>query len=181
MTHKAATSSSIVAMVAASFALAFCAILFYNKSRQRYASGGCPELTEERKSMAKQAKQPRIETEPDAAPLALSLGALLRREEVVRTPEDVPPEEEKAPKPPRELPGRVILTRETKGRGGKTVTRLSFREGTPSDPEGLAKKLRAAMGCGGTLEGDEIVLQGDQIQRAAEWFAARRIRVTGAR
>ena len=57
--------------------------------------------------MAKQAKQPRIETEPDAAPLALSLGALLGREEVVRAPEDVPPEEEKAPKPPRELPVRV--------------------------------------------------------------------------
>ena len=131
--------------------------------------------------MAKQAKQPRIDTEPDAAPLALSLGALLGREEVVRAPEDVPPEEEKTAKPPRELPGRVILTRETKGRGGTTVTRLSFREGTPSDPEGLAKKLRAAMGCGGTTEGDDIVLQGDQIQRAAEWLAARKVRVTGAR
>ena len=131
--------------------------------------------------MAKQAKQGRIETEQDAAPLALSLGALLGREEVVRAPEDVPHEEEKAPKPPRELPVRVILSRETKGRGGKTVTRLSFREGTPSDPEGLAKKLRTAMGCGGTVEGDDIVLQGDQIQRAAEWFAARKVRVTGAR
>ncbi len=131
--------------------------------------------------MAKQAKQGRIETGGDAAPLALSLGALLGREEGVRAPEDVPPEEVKVAKPPRELPGRVILTRETKGRGGKTVTRISFREGTPSDPEGLAKKLRAAMGCGGTTEGDDIVLQGDQIQRATEWFAARKVRVAGAR
>ena len=68
-----------------------------------------------------------------------------------------------------------------KGRGGKSVTRLSFQEGTPSDPDGLAKKLRASMGCGGTTEGDDIVLQGDQIRRTAEWFAARKVRVAEAR
>ena len=131
--------------------------------------------------MARQKKQPRVESEAGEAPLSLSLGALLGREEVPRTPSDVLREEEEAPRPPRELPGRAILSRETKGRGGKTVTRISFREGTPSDPAALAKSLRTAMGCGGAVEGDDIVLQGDQIQRAAEWFAARKVRVTGAR
>ena len=119
-------------------------------------------------------KKTRIKTEP-AAPLALSLGALLGVEERLRDPsEDA--NEEKKPAPRRELPCRVILSRETKGRGGKTVTRLSFREGAP-DAEALAKRLRNALGCGGTVEGDDVLLQGDQAERAAEWFAARNVRV----
>ncbi len=127
--------------------------------------------------MVKQKKEQRIETNADTAPLALSLGALLGRE----TPEAVAPapvREEKAPPPRREMPGRAILSRETKGRGGKTVTRISFREGLPADATALAKSLRNGLGCGGTVEGDDIVLQGDQIERTAEWFAARKVKVT---
>ena len=131
--------------------------------------------------MAKQAKKTRVDTESAATPLSLSLGALLGREEVVHLPEGISHEEEKAPGPPRELPGRVVLSRETKGRGGKSVTRLSFREGTPSDVPALARSLRTALGCGGTVEDGDILLQGDQVERAAEWFAARRVRVSGAR
>ncbi|MDI9369383.1 MAG: translation initiation factor [Synergistaceae bacterium] len=129
--------------------------------------------------MARKEKRPRIETEADGSPLSLSLGALLGREERLRSPEEVLPEELKPPSPPRELPGRVVLSRETKGRGGKTVTRLSFREGAPSDVEGLAKKLRGTIGCGGTVEDGDILLQGDQMQRARSWFEARDVRVTG--
>lgn len=131
--------------------------------------------------MPRQAKQQRIDTEHDAASLTLSLGALLGMEEVVNMPESASHEEDKAPGPPRELPGRVVLSRETKGRGGKSVTRLSFREGTPSDVPALARSLRTALGCGGAVEDGDILLQGDQVERAAEWFAARRVRVSGAR
>ena len=131
--------------------------------------------------MAKQAKKTRVDIEPAVEPLALSLGALLGREETVNMPEGVSHEEKKPPGSPRELPGRVVLSRETKGRGGKSVTRLSFREGTPSDVPALARSLRTVLGYGGTVEDGDILLQGDQVERAAEWFAARRVRVYGAR
>jgi translation initiation factor 1 len=116
----------------------------------------------------------------ETGPLTLSLGALLGREKAATD------EARKEPPPPAPvsgskrgtLPGRVILARETKGRGGKTVTALSFGEGVPSDLEGLAKELRTALGCGGTVEGDRVVLQGDQIERASAWFAKKGVRVT---
>lgn len=132
--------------------------------------------------MTRQKKQPRVEIAPDSTPLALSLGALLGREETSLVPDSVP-SAERAPDPPpkRELPGRAVLSRETKGRGGKTVTRISFRNGTPGDIAALAKTLRGALGCGGTVDGGDILLQGDQIQRAAEWFAARKVKVSAPR
>jgi translation initiation factor 1 len=130
--------------------------------------------------MGKQQKKPRVDVGSEAAPLSLSLGSLLGREEMPpRAPEETS-REEKSTRPPRELPGRVILSRETKGRGGKTVTRISFREGAPSDPAALAKKLRNALGCGGTVEGEAILLQGDQTERAGEWFASLNVKVTRA-
>lgn len=127
----------------------------------------------------KREKKNTISTD-EAGPLSLSLGALLGGgEEPAGNRErkkDNPPPASRAVK--RALPGRVILARETKGRGGKTVTTLSFREGNPSDPEGLAKDLRTALGCGGTVEEDRVVLQGDQIERASAWFEKKGVRVT---
>lgn len=116
----------------------------------------------------------------ETGPLSLSLGALLGSGEEIagngeRKKDNRPPASQTAK---RTLPGRVILARETKGRGGKTVTVVSFREGSPSDPEGLAKDLRTALGCGGAVEGDRVVLQGDQIERASAWFAKKGVRVT---
>jgi len=131
--------------------------------------------------MAGKGKKERISVEADASPLGISLGTLLGKE---TPPEEPPPEKARPDAPPSSgegnLPGRAVLSRETKGRGGKTVTRISFRDGTPPDTAALAKSLRTAMGCGGTVEGDDILLQGDQIERTAEWFAARRVKVTRA-
>jgi translation initiation factor 1 len=131
--------------------------------------------------MAGKGKKERISVEADASPLGIPLGALLGRE----TPPEDPPAGKVRPEAvpstaEGKLPGRAVLSRETKGRGGKTVTRISFRDGTPPDTAALAKSLRTAMGCGGTVEGDDILLQGDQIERTAEWFAARRVKVTRA-
>ncbi|NLB83489.1 MAG: translation initiation factor, partial [Synergistaceae bacterium] len=126
-------------------------------------------------------KTDRISVDEDSLPLGLSLGELLGRNIPQRTdpPEEKAPLPEPAP-PARALPGRVILARETRGRGGKTVTSLTFREGDPSDPTGLARSLRTDLGCGGVYEEEEgrILLQGDQIERAAEWFTRRGAKVT---
>ncbi len=127
--------------------------------------------------MAGKGKKGRISVEAEASPLGISLGALLGKE--------TPPEEAPAGKTPPEtvpssgegkLPGRAVLSRETKGRGGKTVTRISFRDGTPPDTAALAKSLRTAMGCGGTVEGDDILLQGDQTDKASAWLSAKGVR-----
>ena len=74
----------------------------------------------------------------------------------------------KAPKPviPRNSRGRLILRREKKDRGGKTVVVISgFTElpGANAVMIGdLAKELKGKLGCGGSFDRQEIILQGDR-------------------
>jgi translation initiation factor 1 len=71
-------------------------------------------------------------------------------------------------KPPAENRGRVDITRETGGRGGKTVTVADGFTGIGlPEKETLAKKMRAACGCGGTVKDGAIVIQGDQRETVA--------------
>jgi len=80
-----------------------------------------------------------------------------------------PPASESAPAKSR---GRVILRRETKNRGGKTVVVISDFPGPGALPapalEELARVLRKQLGCGGTVDGREIVIQGDRPAAVAE-------------
>jgi translation initiation factor 1 len=64
--------------------------------------------------------------------------------------------------------GRVEIRREKEGRGGKTVTTVSgfLGIGLP-EKEQLAKKMRAACGCGGTVKDGQIEIQGDQRETVA--------------
>lgn len=64
--------------------------------------------------------------------------------------------------------GRVDIRRETGGRGGKTVTVADGFVGI-GEPEKdqLAKKIRSACGCGGTVKDGAIVIQGDQRETVA--------------
>jgi translation initiation factor 1 len=74
----------------------------------------------------------------------------------------VPPKPGAAPKPERNR-GRVEIRRTTAGRGGKTVTLVSEFVGIGlPEKEQLAKKMRAACGCGGTVKDGQIEIQGDQ-------------------
>lgn len=66
--------------------------------------------------------------------------------------------------------GKLVLRRERKGRGGKTVTILSGLNLPPTRLEELAKALRKGLGCGATIEDDVIVLLGDLSPRAKEWL-----------
>jgi len=60
--------------------------------------------------------------------------------------------------------GKVILQRETAHRGGKTVTVIKdFASHLPlSVIETIAKRVRSACGCGGTVKDRRIEIQGDQ-------------------
>ncbi len=83
-------------------------------------------------------------------------------------------------KPPAKN-GRVVLRREKSQRGGKTVIVVSdfathFSSG---DIERLAKKARQSCGCGGTVRGREIELQGDNPQLARAFFEKEGFRVAG--
>ncbi|HXC02854.1 MAG TPA: translation initiation factor [Opitutaceae bacterium] len=65
--------------------------------------------------------------------------------------------------------GRVDILRETNGRGGKTVTVVTGFVGIgPPEKESLAKKMRAACGCGGTVKDGRIEIQGDQRETVAK-------------
>jgi translation initiation factor 1 len=68
--------------------------------------------------------------------------------------------------------GRVDVRRETGGRGGKTVTVVDgfIGIGLP-EKETLAKKMRAACGCGGTVKDGAIEIQGDQRETVARILA----------
>ena len=69
----------------------------------------------------------------------------------------------------RSVPGGVVrVSRQTKGRGGRTVTRV---EGVPLDDEALAqlgKQLRSACGSGGTVKDGVIEVQGDHAGKVME-------------
>lgn len=79
--------------------------------------------------------------------------------------------------------GRVILRREKKGRGGKTVVIISgFRElenYNAVEVGNLAKKLRNALACGGSFDRNEIVIQGDRPKEIANLLRHLGFRVDG--
>ncbi|NCC95819.1 MAG: translation initiation factor [Synergistales bacterium] len=90
---------------------------------------------------------------------------------------DVSPEP-KIPQLGLDLSGqRAGLRIERKGRKGKTVTII---EGMTLDQDGLgllAKELRKAMGCGSSVEGASVVLQGDNRERIGSWLREKGVRV----
>ena len=69
--------------------------------------------------------------------------------------------------------GRVDIKRTTAGRGGKTVTVVSGFVGIGlPEKEKLAKQLRAACGCGGTVKEGNIEIQGEQREKIAAILTA---------
>jgi len=83
-----------------------------------------------------------------------------------------PSEPEHTPEPAQEhrLGRKLVVRREKKGRGGKAATII---EGLTLDPDGLstlARQLRKDLGCGAHVEGNSVVLQGAQTDRARAWL-----------
>ena len=68
---------------------------------------------------------------------------------------------------------KIVLRREKKGRGGKTATVVEGLRLPPSALERIARDLKRALGCGATIEGDTIVVQGDMAARIEPWLVAR--------
>ena len=66
---------------------------------------------------------------------------------------------------------RWIVRISKKGRGGREATLLCPR-GLPEKTElsSLARRIRKQMGCGASLEGSDILVQGDQRERLEAWL-----------
>ncbi len=77
--------------------------------------------------------------------------------------------------------GRVVLRRETAHRGGKTVVVVGdIPENIPDEEiEKILRDLRKSCGCGGTLRGREIEIQGDQPARVCHLLEEMGFRVAG--
>lgn len=76
------------------------------------------------------------------------------------------------PAAPAKNRGRVDIKRTTAGRGGKTVTLVTGFVGIGlPEKESLAKKMRNACGCGGTVKDGDIEIQGDQREKIAQILA----------
>jgi translation initiation factor 1 len=95
---------------------------------------------------------------------------------------DAPPSE---PAPPTRQPTappapagktipRAVVRLERTGRGGKEVTVIDHLEVKNRDE--WLKALKSALGCGGVVEEDRLVLQGDHRERLRTILAARGVK-----
>src|SRR5687767_9461919 len=77
--------------------------------------------------------------------------------------------EGKTPKQVAEIekkrPARAVVRLERTGRSGKEVTIVSHLDLPVQEREVWLKALKTGLGCGGHIEGDALVLQGDQRER----------------
>jgi translation initiation factor 1 len=62
----------------------------------------------------------------------------------------------------------IYLHRDSKGRGGKTVTIVKKLVLSEEDLKDLAKKLKQVCGSGGTVKDDTIEIQGEHREKIAE-------------
>jgi translation initiation factor 1 len=122
----------------------------------------------------------KVEVSRPSAPLQHNPFALLGELDALKDlpkpepePEFVKPDAAPArpPKPPKPVyaknsRGRLILRRETKDRGGKVVVVISGFAELPGANAvmiaNLTKELKGKLGCGGSFDRHEIVLQGDR-------------------
>lgn len=73
-------------------------------------------------------------------------------------------------------PAKAVVRLERKGRGGKDVTVVEQLGLPANELEVWLKALKGQLGCGGTIEGDTLVLQGDLRKRIEPLLVARGVR-----
>jgi translation initiation factor 1 len=71
---------------------------------------------------------------------------------------------------------RAVVRLERSGRGGKEVTIIDHLAITTAARDEWVQALKAALGCGGTIEDERLVLQGDQRKRLPALLQARGVK-----
>lgn len=69
--------------------------------------------------------------------------------------------------------GPIRVSRESKGRGGKTVTLVRGLPLSAAELEALGKQLRTHCGSGGTAKDGVLEVQGDHVERVLAWLLAK--------
>jgi len=77
---------------------------------------------------------------------------------------------------PAKGPAWAVVRMERKGRGGKEATIVEKLGLAPAELERWCKELKHALGCGGAVEGDAIILQGDLRPRLPAVLTKRGVR-----
>ena len=140
--------------------------------------------------------QKKVPVSRPAAPLQQNPFAMLAEVDALKNLVPVPePKAKAAPAPvakpkadsgiPKNSRGRLILRRETKDRGGKVVVVVyGFAElpGANAVMIGdLCRQLKGKLGCGGTFDRQEIVLQGDRCAEVCALLEELGFRVDGVK
>lgn len=110
---------------------------------------------------------------PDDSPFAALAGL---RDSLPAGPAPTEAAPPAVPKREAKPPARAVARYERSGRKGKEATvieKLGLAEGELAE---WCQALKRALGCGGTVEGDRIVLQGDQRHRIAVLLEQRGVR-----
>ena len=71
---------------------------------------------------------------------------------------------------------RAVVRMERAGRGGKEVTVVEQLALTPAERERWLKELKSGLGCGGSVEGEALVLQGDHRKRLPALLSKRGVK-----
>jgi translation initiation factor 1 len=123
--------------------------------------------------MAKKPKEPPAPPGPFHAPFA----GLADRLGLPSAPVPDPSLSPASAAPPRwPAPARAVVRLERKGRGGKAVTVVEKLGLAPRDLEAWLRDLKSALGCGGAVEHDALVLQGDCRDRVRALLENRGVR-----
>jgi translation initiation factor 1 len=94
-----------------------------------------------------------------------------------RLPEGPTPHAPGAPSAPvPRTPARAVVRLERKGRAGKEATVVDKLALDPAELARWADELKRSLGCGGGVEGDSVVVQGDQRDRVVRWLEARGVK-----
>ena len=75
--------------------------------------------------------------------------------------------------PQQKGPARAVVRYERKHRGGKEVTIVEKLALGAGELETWCRELKQALGCGGSVEDESIVLQGDQRKRLPDLLTQR--------
>lgn len=91
-------------------------------------------------------------------------------------PAPEPPAAQPTPPAPAPAITRAVVRLERAGRGGKDVTVIEHLAIPPADRGDWLKALKAQLGCGGVVEGEALVLQGDHRKRLPALLTARGVK-----
>jgi translation initiation factor 1 len=113
---------------------------------------------------------------PPAAALTANPFAALTRLRDELPVADAPAAIDEAPPAPAPPPARAVVRYQRKGRGGKEATIVEQLGLSPEQAELWCGEFKRSLGCGGGVEGEQLVFAGDQRARLSALLEARGVR-----